>query len=89
MRFPYRYQNNAGPQSAGVHVIYSPHLETAPGTTTMLYAPSNEWRRQGVILTSDPDFEWTFYRLECIDQARRIVRDGLLARLPWLRLVDA
>ena len=82
-QFRYHFDHGAdGPTFMGLPVVYSPYLTTAdPASTVVVQAGT-----MGCALTSDPDFEWNFYRAECREQARRIVREGLTKRLAWLKL---
>lgn len=83
-RFPYRFDQHGGPSHDGMPVIFSRLLHIVDEAHTFVVVP-RQGSCGGYVMTSDPDFEWTFYRAECHEQARRIVRDGILRRVPWLR----
>lgn len=89
-RFRYRFRGSrdGGPVLSRMAVIYSPHLQTVDGATTMV-VDAAEHGHTPIVLTNDPDFEWHFYLFECRHEAGRIVRDGLRQRLPWLRIEGA
>lgn len=81
-RFPYRFDQGGPVVLGGLPVIHAPRLELlVPWRLMIVRTPDGH----AAAYTGDPDFEWTFYRAECHDQARRIVRDGLRKRVPWLR----
>jgi hypothetical protein len=84
-RLRFRGSRDGSPVLGAMPVIYSPHLQTSDGSTTML-VHSPEHGHWPIVLTNDPDFEWHFYLYECHQEASRIVREGLRRRLPWLRL---
>jgi hypothetical protein len=96
-RFPYRFAGAGPTTSEGYPVIYAAALEFTERCGHRNAIPDRVCQLMvvrsvdghGVAYTNDPDFEWKCYLDESLEQARRIVRDGLLARLPWLRLVDA
>lgn len=83
-RFPYRFAHGGPSTPNGIPVIYSRTLEfTHPHVTSLFIVQGLEGK--SVAYTNDPDYQWTFYRAECHEQARKIVRDGIRRAVPWLR----